>query len=625
MHFWREEDGMRKFWILGFAIVALALSAAAQQANVAARLGYPQMILTNAKVVTMDDASFEARVGTIVEAMAIRDGKVLATGTSADMRMLAGPQTKVIDLKGRTVLPAFIHTHEHPTDWMWTEPEALKYALPENDFIMVRWMTGTAEEQWANWEVTLRDMQAKAKPGQWLWLSFSWGPDFENVEGLFDAFPKIVTPQKLDELAPRNPARVRNAWPLVPQVQVNTKGLEEVRKVYDWAGLRKSGSEASDPLGRQTEPDVIFQGRTEALAKILKAEMELWAAHGVTTFGSAPYSYHNLQALNFLDQRGEMPGRFAWGYIGPDFSMDTLRQIAGILGNGTDYLWNVGAWGNPGGTCTTLRAPADVKAKEFCALTPGSPGAEMLTNIIKAGGRVATMHSGGDQDIDYFLDAIVKASREAGMTIEQIREKRHAFDHASGAPRPDQIPILKNLGMMVSMINTVLWENRRDYDISFRVRNYGIEYAHWAVPRKSVTAAGIMNGFEIDRALPHKLWYFIYTGMTRFNDKDQKVYGPSERTDRITQLKSLTRWGAYYLLREKTLGTLETGKLADFIVLDRDFLTIPENDIPNVRVLMTAVGGKVIHLMPALATEIGMQPAGPVTWPTKPLEGYYKR
>ena len=73
------------------------------------------------------------------------------------------------------------------------------------------------------------------------------------------------------------------------------------------------------------------------------------------------------------------------------------------------------------------------------------------------------------------------------------------------------------------------------------------------------------------------------------------------------------------------LGTLEPGKLADFIVLDRDFLTIPENDIPNVRVLMTAVGGKVIHLMPALATEIGMQPAGPVTWPTKPFEGYYKR
>jgi predicted amidohydrolase YtcJ len=249
----------------------------------------------------------------------------------------------------------------------------------------------------------------------------------------------------------------------------------------------------------------------------------------------------------------------------------------------------------------------------------------MITNIIKAGGRIATMHSGGDKDIDYFLDAIVKASREAGMTMDQIREKRHAFDHASGAPRPDQIPIIKNLGMQVSMINTVLWENRRDYDVNFRVRNYGIEYAHWAVPRKSVTEAGIINGFEIDRALPHKLWDFIHVGMTRFNETDRKVYGPSERTDRITQLKSLTNWASYYVLREKVMGSLERGKFADFIVLDRDFLTIPENDIPNVRVLMTAVGGKVIHLTPELASEIGLPAAGPATWPTKPFEGYYKR
>jgi len=617
---------MKKLLAFGFAVVFAGATATAQQVNVPARLGYPQTILYNSKIVTMDDASFESRVGTIVQAMAIRDGKILATGTNADVRALAGPETKVIDLKGRMVLPSFIHTHEHPTDWVWTEPEALKHVLPQDtDFLMVRWLTGTAQEQWAKWESTLQDMQAKAKPGQWLWLSFSWGSNFENVEGLFEAFPKTVTRERLDQLAPRNPARVRDAWPLQPQVVVNTKGLEEVRKVYDWAGTRSGGSEASDPLGRQTEPDVILQGKTDLLAKLLKAEMELWAAHGITTFGSAPYAYHNLQALNYLDQKGEMPARFAWGYIGPDFSMDTLRTIAGILGNGSDYLWNIGAWGNPGGTCTTLRAPNEVKASEVCALTPGSTGQQILERIIKAGGRIATMHSGGDKDIDYFLDTIAKASREAGMTLDQIRAKRHAFDHASGAPRPDQIPLLKNLGMMVSMINTVLWENRRDYDTSFRVRSYGIEYANWAVPRKSVSAAGIMNGFEIDRALPHKLWYFIHVGMTRFNEKEQKVLGASERTDRIIQLKSLTRWGAYYVLRENSLGTLEPGKLADYIVLDRDFLTIPDNDIPNVKVLMTAVGGKVVHLMPALAQEIGMAPAGPVTWPSKPLENYFAR
>src|ERR1019366_1440342 len=138
--------------------------------------------------------------------MAVRDGRILATGTNAEIRALAGPQTKQIDLKGRTVLPSFIHTHEHPTDWIWTEPEALKHALPEdNGFLMVRWLTGTAQEQLGQWENVLRDMAAKAKPGEWLWLSFNWGPNFEWAEELYQQFPKVVTRERVDRIAPNNP------------------------------------------------------------------------------------------------------------------------------------------------------------------------------------------------------------------------------------------------------------------------------------------------------------------------------------------------------------------------------------------------------------------------------------
>src|SRR5438093_9514034 len=110
-----------------------------------------------------------------------------------------------------------------------------------------------------------------------------------------------------------------------------------------------------------------------------------------------------------------------------------------------------------------------------------------------------------------------------------------------------------------------------------------------------------MNGFEIDRPLPHKVFVFITKGMNRRNDRDQKVYGPGERTDRVTQLKALTVWGSYYVLREKLLGTLEPGKFADLIILDRDFLTIPEAEIPKTQVLMTLVGGKTVHLSAPLA------------------------
>jgi predicted amidohydrolase YtcJ len=235
-----------------------------------------------------------------------------------------------------------------------------------------------------------------------------------------------------------------------------------------------------------------------------------------------------------------------------------------------------------------------------------------LERIIESGLRVATMHTGGDKDIDHFMDAIEEGSKRAGFTIDEIRAKRHAFDHGAGAPRPEQIPRMKQLGVIASQINTILWETHRG--ASMIAKQYGTEYTSWVVPRKRLTEAGIQTGFEIDRPLPHKVFFFILKGMNRFNDRDQKVYGPDQRTDRIVQLKALTSWGAYYLMKEKVQGTLEPGKLADFIVLDRDILTIPEAEIPDTKVLMTAVGGKVVHLTPALATEFGMQAVGPTTW-----------
>jgi predicted amidohydrolase YtcJ len=254
---------------------------------------------------------------------------------------------------------------------------------------------------------------------------------------------------------------------------------------------------------------------------------------------------------------------------------------------------------------------------------PGQPGRRVLEDIVRTGGRVAAMHTGGDKDIDNLMDVIEEQSAAAGLSLEDIRARRHAFDHASGAPRPDQIPRIKRLGMMISMINTVLWENRTGYDIAYRVRNYGEEYAHYAVPRNSVTQAGIMNTQEIDRALPHFIFYNIWVGMTRYNYGCDRTFAEEEGTDLITQLKALTTWGAHYVLREDRLGSLEPGKIADFVVLDQDILTIPEDDIPGIKVLMTVLGGETVHLLPNLANEVDMPLAGPVTWPTKPLETRY--
>ena len=604
--------------IIGSLIVPI--TSWAQDESVAAILGYPDMIIHNARIVTMDDPSFTPDPGTIAQAMAIRGKTILAIGTNQQIRALAGPETRQFDLNGRTVLPGFILTHEHPTDWAWTEPSALEHVFPEgNEHMVIRFLEGDAATQLANWEDGLRAAVRDAKPGQWILLSSDWGSNFENMPELFPKFLPQITRQRLDELAPDNPVRIKNSW---VDGLVNTRALEEIARIFPEQKIEGRGNRG--PTGRQLEPDIMLYNKVDLNADLLQAEMELWAAHGVTVYGSSPYTIGNLNALRILDEEDRMPGRFAWSYTGPDLHYQTLRLVSALLGNGSDHLWNIGAHGErSGGTCTTLPASERVKSQEDCTLEPGDDGRRVKEDIVRSGGRIGAMHSGGDKDIDHLLDVIETKSLEAGLSLEEIRKRRHAFDHASGAPRPDQIPRIKRLGMLVSMINTVIWENRTGYNTSYRLRNYGEEYLHLAVPRASVTKAGVMSTQEIDRALPHYLFYNLWVGMTRYNSALDRTLAPEEGTDLMTQLKALTIWGAYYVLREHRLGSLERGKLADFVVLDRHLLDIPTGEIPQTKVLMTVIGGRTVHLLPGLAAEFDTEPLGPTNWPTKPLENRF--
>jgi hypothetical protein len=150
-------------------------------------------------------------------------------------------------------------------------------------------------------------------------------------------------------------------------------------------------------------------------------------------------------------------------------------------------------------------------------------------------------------------------------------------------------------------------------EASNRVETYGERAAQWMIPKKSLVDAGIPSAFEIDRPLATTsltVFWTLARVMDRKRPQDGKVYAPNQRIGRELALKMATNWGAFYLKKEDQLGTLEPGKWADFIVLDRDYLTIPEDDIENIRVLMTMVGGRTVHLVPSLAGEIGMPSAG---------------
>jgi predicted amidohydrolase YtcJ len=220
---------------------------------------------------------------------------------------------------------------------------------------------------------------------------------------------------------------------------------------------------------------------------------------------------------------------------------------------------------------------------------------------------MAIAHTIADRDVDHILEIIERASREAGLTLEQVRAKRHGFDHLAMSPRPDQIPRIQELGMVVG--GNAFYQHEMSQGV---LAAYGEKPLEWMNPKKSLIDAKIPNGFEVDRPLSGTdltMFWLLARVMDR-KAADGRVYAPSQKIGRELALKTITTWGAYYLMKENELGSLGPGRNADFIVLDRDYLTIPDTDIEKIRVFMTVVGGRVVHLVPTHARETGLKAVG---------------
>ena len=593
-------------------LVSLALCLTAITPGVAQEA--PETILYNGKVLTVDDPSFAATPGTIAQAIAIRNGRILAVGTDTKIRGLAGAQTKSIDLNGRTVMPGIIDTHDHPQDWDQVNPYVIKKVISD-DVIVERFLDGTPDEQLRKFLPTLDEALHKAKPGQWIRIVHLLGRQLEWITTMGGYLGTRITKQHLYMAAPNNPVIVRTAH---TGTLLNQKALDELRNVFpDLSklpfGLDNPEAGTGSTIYRIVEPDVMLRRRPDLLAEIYEGGLSWTAGYGITTIGTLFHSPSTLTAYRKLEKTGKLPLRLAWGWGWPAPGMYDdpyfMADLVARTGEGSDLFWFAGAWGGAmGRSCSTLPGTSSaVKEAETCAFTMNEVGGKYTYEYIKAGGRVALIHTEKDKDIDNYLDVIERASKDAGITLDQIRAKRHTYDHSAMSPRPDQVERLAKLGMMVGGTNLRIYS-----DPPGIMKNYGERGVQWIVPRKSLNAGGVMNTYEIDRALSYNdiTAFWVLAKPINLVAVDGKVYAENQRIDRIAALKSATIWGSYYVLREKTLGSLEAGKWADLLVLDRDYMTIPEEEIAKIRVLMTMVGGKMVHLVPSLARAWGMQPTG---------------
>ena len=560
---------------------------------------YPTLIVYNARIHTMDENLSSH------QAMAIRGSRIWKLGSTDDIRALAGPQTQLLDAKGRAVLPGLIDAHTHPhlwgilhlgfkfdpqLQWLYVEGES----LPD-----LKSRLGEA--------VTARIRQA----GPEKWVIASIPTELGQQAIAQDA----ITAADLDRVAPNTPVAVVTG--MVGDTIANTIATQEMKRVL--------GTEVDSlRLWYLVTYDIILRGKTRQVAELISEEMQELPPLGVTTVMSHIESPQVLRSVNYLDREGKMPVRWAWVHrIGFSLAEDPAQfysLLGDFVGQGSEFFWNIGVgqegWDSQ--ICTSavprtepLREQQRRAIETGCENRPGTRGYEGHLAAARAGLRLANLHMYSDMGLHGAVEIAEQLIREKVMTRDEIRKQGWGFDHATLFP-PEKASLAAQYGFWMSFQARAMIREERVLQI------YGPEYLSWVAPVRAWRDAGarftlntdshlvlgqsheeMMQDKMIGKALwggwpdewRNTIWPWLGVWITR--EINGKVYSPQNKLDRTTVMKAWTIWPAEFLLREKDLGSLEPGKLADFIIVDKDYFAVPENEINNIQTLVTAIGGEV--------------------------------
>lgn len=545
--------------VLGLVLLAATLSG--QRAA-------PDIILHNAKVVTVDPRF------SLAQAVAISGDRFTAVGTNEDVLGLRGPATRVIDLRGRTMVPGLADNHLHNPG-----------GGPGVDLSRARSLDDVYAQLAA---------RVASTPTGTLVVSNS---DWHEAQLREQRLPLRLD---LDRVAPSHPV-------------VLVRGGHEY--ILNSAALRQwniTEATPEPPGGRITRyPDGSLNGELVDTARGLVrlpppparsledriaarvAEYRQLHAAGLTSVRHPGISGDEYQLLRTMQERGLLTMRVS-ALLRPPADVDAAGALAWLRATGLspdtgDERLRIGGvklavdGGFEGGFMRTPYAEPWGEAGTFRGLQ--TVPADRYTAIVRAlhgeGWRVFT-HAVGDAAIDQVLDAYEAANRD-----RPIQERRWAVEHAF-IGRPDHLPRLKALGLGISAQNHLYVAGPS------LVQYWGPERASLVTPMRLYLDAGLPVSSGTDAGvIPYPPLWTIYHFVTR-DTISGGVFGPEQRITREEALRASTMGNAWLTFEEGTKGSIEAGKLADLVVLSEDLLTAPPTRVRDADVLLTMVGGSVV-------------------------------
>ena len=556
------------------AILAFALALVAPASPHQPPVAPADLVLTNGRVVTVDDAVPEA------QAIAIRGDRIAALGSAVDIRRYVGASTQVVDLQGQLAIPGFIDGHAH---FMGVGEAQLNLNL----------MSTTSWDQ----IVTMVSEAVKtAKPGEWIvgrgWHQEKWTSRPQpSVEG----FP---THASLDVVSPNNPVVLTHASGHASFV--NAKAMEVAgvtRSTPNPRGGEILKDASGNPTGllRETAAGLIRadNGDQARSRRALELASQEALSKGLTSFQDAGSSFATIELMKKMIDEGRIGVRL-WVMIGEP-NQRAASQLAKYrtidYGNGHLTVRAIkrymdGALGSRG---AWLLSPYSDKPDSLGLNT--SPLSEIAeaARLAMANDFQLCVHAIGDRANRETLDVFERAFK----ANPGKRDLRWRVEHAQHLSAQD-IPRFGQLGVIASMQGI-----HATSDAPFVIERLGAERADegaYVWQRLMTSGAVVSNGTDapVEDLDPIPNYYATVTRKT----KEGKAFYPDQRMSRMEALKSMTYQPAYAAFQEDSRGSLTVGKLADVTVLSKDITAIPEDQIRSVQVTYTIVGGKIVYKKP---------------------------
>ncbi len=594
-----------------------------------AKSGYADTIFINGKVVSMDDQSTSTQVGTTYQGIAVKGEKIMKLGTTEEIQSVAGPDTQVFDLKGKTLIPGIIEPHSHMYGRAVQMLDRLGFKYPPEGVYLTQATADPNDLEKTQGIIrdAIQEAVTQVDPGDWIVLNLGRHPEEAPQQlRLWQMTRRLTNRKTMDLWSPENPVLMRPGL----RGNVNSKALEVLEDFFPGYADSIHETMHGDVIGENI-PEIGWVGSQEmsvitwelfleklplnTLAQAIKIISEEAATKGISTFSSRIQFPKIMSGYATLAALGQMPIRLSAHYeihrmpTDPQQTRQIYRRTGVLQGIGDDYLWIDGVaserWDSlyPE-SCTgpDTVAPPHIKAREVCP-QPGELPWDTLENAAKAGWRLAGVHMCGSESARSFFKMIDRARAINGWTMQDVRDMRMTGEHCNLiGQQPDIIQSLKDYGIILSCGPDIVGESPA------WVKDYGEQIEPFIIPFKTWIESGVkVVGQHYGSTPPfNKLWQAV----TR--QFDGVVWQPQERIHRVQALKMWTSWASEYILKEDKLGTLEVGKLADLVIMDRDYFTVPVDDLLKIRTPMTMVGGKVIQIQQALADEFGIAPVGPV-------------